>query len=308
MNSRLSGEILILSQMDMKKAVLLVLTLVSALCAVFSLPAFEYGVLAWFCLIPFLYALRQASVITGTVLGFLFGFVYCLGTFSWLPATEGVSYAQFVFLIAPTFGLYYLAFGLLYSLVRPAIGSWIIIGGPALWVALEYARANFFFLSLPWNFIAHSQYRYLTLIQISDIAGMYGVSFLIVLVNQFLSQVLVFFFMPRGDAPRDISDTGFSKGWIPSGILIIMLIIFTVFYGGQRISMPESDGYIRVAVVQANVVPKNNMAKEEQREHLNAYRHLSLEAAEKGPDLIIWPSSSLPGDFNPERFAGQFNK
>ena len=115
MNSRLSGEILILSQMDMKKVVLLVLTLVSALCAVFSLPAFEYGFLAWFCLVPFLYALRKASVIAGAVLGFLFGYVYGYGTFAWLPATDGVSHAQFIFLIVPTFNLFYVAFGLLYS-------------------------------------------------------------------------------------------------------------------------------------------------------------------------------------------------
>jgi apolipoprotein N-acyltransferase len=150
---------------------------------------------------------------------------------------------------------------------------------------------------LPWNFIAHSQYRYLSLIQISDITGMYGVSFLIVMVNQFLSQVLVFFFRPGRDGPRDISDAGFGKSWIPSSILIIILVAFTVFYGRQRINLPERDGHIRVAIVQANIMAKDNMSPAEQSEHLNAYRQLSLEAGEKGPDLIIWPASSLPAEF-----------
>lgn len=281
----------------MKKTVLLGLPLVSALGAVFSLTAFESGFLAWFCLLPFLYALRQASVITGAVLGFLFGYVYGYGTFSWLPATEGVSNAQFIFLIVPTFSLFYVAFGLLYSQIRPAIGSWIIIGGPALWVALEYARANFFFLSLPWNFIAHSQYRYLSLIQISDITGMYGISFLIVMVNQFLSQVLVFLSRPGGCAPHAIADAGLGKNWLVSLIAVIVLISLTLFYGQQNIKLQEGDGHIRAALVQANVMAKDNMPPAERSEHLKAYHKLSLEAAEKKPDLIIWPASSLPAEF-----------
>ena len=125
---------------------------VSAICASISLPGYDLGFLVWFGLVTYLFALRQVSLASATFLGFLFGYVYGYGTFSWLPATEGVSHAQFIFLIVPTFSLFYVAFGLLYSQIRPAIGSWIIIVGPALWVALEYARANFFFLSLPWNF------------------------------------------------------------------------------------------------------------------------------------------------------------
>jgi apolipoprotein N-acyltransferase len=150
---------------------------------------------------------------------------------------------------------------------------------------------------LPWNFIAHSQYSYLSLIQISDITGIYGVSFLVVIVNQFLSQVPVFFFWRGKDETRGISGAGFANSWIPSGILIIILVAFTVVYGRQRIGAPEGDGHIRVAIVQANVMAKDNMSRTEQREHLNPYRQLSLEAAEKGPDLIIWPASSLPASF-----------
>jgi apolipoprotein N-acyltransferase len=297
MNRRISAEILIIRQINMKNAVLFGLPLISALCAVFSLPAFEYGFLAWFCLVPFLYALRQVDSIGGAALGFLFGYVYGYGTFAWLPATEGVSQAQFIFLIVPTFSLFYVAFGLLYSQVRPAVSSWIIIVGPALWVALEYARANFFFLSLPWNFFAHSQYRYLSLIQIADITGMYGVSFLVVMVNQFLSQVLEFFSRPGKKGPRDISGSRSAKYWVPSGILIIILIAFTIFYGRQSINMPEEYGHLRVAIVQANVMARDNMSRAEQLEHLKPYRQLSLKAAEKDPDLIIWPASSLPASF-----------
>jgi apolipoprotein N-acyltransferase len=47
-------------------------------------------------------------------------------------------------------------------------------------------------------------------------------------------------------------------------------------------------------MIQANVVTKNRMTLPEQKEHLNAYRQLSMKAAEKSPEIIIWPGSSLP--------------
>ena len=46
-----------------------------------------------------------------------------------------------------------------------------------------------FFLALPWNLLAHSQYRNLPVIQIADVTGVYGISFLMVMVNQLLSQL-----------------------------------------------------------------------------------------------------------------------
>jgi apolipoprotein N-acyltransferase len=76
--------------------------------------------------------------------------------------------------------------------------------------------------------------------------------------------------------------------------LIITAIGFTLFYGVQKIKLPERDASLRVAMIQANVVTKNRMTLPEQKEHLNAYRQLSLKAAEKSPEIIIWPASSLP--------------
>ena len=53
---------------------------------------------------------------------------------------------------------------------------------PTVWVALEFVR-TFLLTGFPWQLLGYSQYRNLHLIQISDIFGVYGVSFLIALVN-----------------------------------------------------------------------------------------------------------------------------
>ena len=294
MERTLSTESRLSAKTNIKKYILFVLPAVSALCMAFSLPAFDYGILAWFGLAPFLFALRQSNVIYGAVFGFIFGYFYGLGTFYWLPLTEEVSFPRFLFLILPTFSLYYLSFGLLYRLIRPTTGSWIIVGAPALWVAMEYARANLFFFSMPWNFLAHSQYRYLPVIQIADITGVYGISFLIVMVNQFLSQVLELFFKERKWAPSYGFRKIFTKNWIVSFIMIVVVIASTVIYGWQKSVLPGSEESLRVALVQANVLTRNNMDIADQKEHLATYKRLTNEASSSKPDLIIWPASSLP--------------
>ena len=286
MERTLSAESRLSAKTNIKKCILFVLPAVSALCMTFSLPAFDYGILAWFSLAPFLFALRQSSVIAGAVFGFIFGYFYGLGTFYWLPLTEDVSFPQFLFLIVPAFSLYYLLFGLLYRLIRPTTGSWIIVGAPALWVALEYARSNLFFLSMPWNLLGDSQYRYLSVIQIADITGVYGISFLIVMANQFWSQI------PDLFARRRLAPAAFVP-FLP----LVLVLGLTLFYGWHKLAAPDSSEHLRVGLVQANVLTQDNMSTAEQKEHLMAYHRLTRQVASKKPALIVWPASSLPAQF-----------
>lgn len=266
----------------------------SGLLVAASFPRLDLSIIAWFGLAPFLYALRHTGSLAAAGLGFIFGYFYGLGTFYWLPLTEDVSFPRFLLLILPTFSLYYLSFGLLYRLIRPTTGSWIIVAAPALWVAMEYARANLFFLSMPWNLLAHSQYRYLPVIQIADITGVYGISFLIVMVNQYLSQVFELFFKEGKWAPSYGFRKIFTKNWIVSFIMIVVVIAFTFIYGWQKSVLPGSEESLRVALIQANVLTRNNMDIADQKKHLAAYTKLTNEVSSSKPDLIIWPASSLP--------------
>ena len=126
-----------------------------------------------------------------------------------VPESAGINLLKFG-LVAVIFSMYFSLFGLLYRLICMRIRSWIIFVAPALWVGLEYTRSNVFFLSWPWNLMGHSQYRYLPVIQIAGITGVYGVSFLIVMTNQFLSQIPDFFTMRRAASGSNI--TGYSEG------------------------------------------------------------------------------------------------
>jgi len=167
-----------------------------------------------------------------------------------------------------------------------------LIATPALWVALEYARANLFFLALPWNLLGHSQYRYVPLLQISDVTGIYGVSFLLVMTNQFASHLLEH--VAEWWRPS-VSLGTFSATWKPQATMLVLVVTVTLSYGFVRLAAPDGRGHLRVAVVQANVLTRDRMSSQEQIEHLSAYDRLTREAAKERPDLIVWPSSSLPG-------------
>ncbi len=60
---------------------------------------------------------------------------------------------------------------------------------PFLWASLEYLR-SFFLTGFPWASLGYSQYLNLPFIQMGDITGIYGLSFVIVMVNATLFEIL----------------------------------------------------------------------------------------------------------------------
>lgn len=276
----------------METGLLIALPVASGLLATLAFPSFDLGFLAWFGLAPLLFSLRGRSPLAAAGLGFLFGCVFASGVFYWLGGISGVTPLR-VAILYTAFAAYFLVFGLLYSSVSKAVGSWIILWAPALWAALEYVRANLSFLAFPWNLLGHSQYRFLPAIQIADITGVYGTSFVIVMVNQFLSQVPGLLGM-RASAASLSGAPATRPNWAAHLGTIAVVLGLTLTYGHHRLAASESGERVRVALVQANVRVRSNMSLADQVEHLRAYAGLTTEAAKSQPELIVWPSSSLP--------------
>ena len=250
--------------------------LVSALLATLALPAFNLGFLAWIALVPLLCALRRRGSPGGACAGAIFGFAFGVGTLYWISEFPAMNAVRFLAL-GVLFSLYYAAFGALYAVASRRFAASMIFLAPALWVALEYARASAGFLAFPWNLLGHSQYQELPIVQIADLTGAYGLSFLIVMVNEAVSRIR-------------------EPGWAPRAATAVTLLILVLSYGWHRLASEDpSPGRVRVALVQANVAARNGMSRDEQVRHLAAYSRLTRRAAEEKPALIVWPSSSLPG-------------
>jgi len=85
--------------------------------------------------------------------------------------------------------LYIGAFTYLTRLIQMRSGLQTLLFAPLLWVALEYLR-SFLLTGFPWADLGYSQYLNLPMIQVADITGPYGLSFIILLVNATLFRVL----------------------------------------------------------------------------------------------------------------------
>jgi apolipoprotein N-acyltransferase len=119
--------------------------------------------------------------------GYVAGLAHFLSSLYWL-------------LLIPVPGFPILGWFLLgvYLGLYPAVWVWLLAGkvgdgggtrrtfwclsGAAIWVALEMIRVRLF-SGFPWNPLGASQFQLIPLIQIASVAGVYGVSFLVVWVS-----------------------------------------------------------------------------------------------------------------------------
>jgi len=283
----------------LQTAGLVSLTVVSSVLLSVSLPPYDFGGLAWFALAPLFFALRRASAPAALGLSALFGALFGMQAFSWLKTLPGVSLPSYLFMVF-AFNLYFLVFGFLYRRFRLHHGWWLLLTAPALWVSLEFIRSNLGFLSLPWNLVGHSQYRYVSILQMVAFTGVSGLSFLIIMMNQALSE------FPGWLIERNrhsVSHRGRSDCRLIQFSIAVILLLAALGYGRYCLMNQEATGTLRVALVQANVLAREGMSDLEQVAHLRAYQQLNEQAATFAPDLIVWPSTSLPSGMSSSRLV-----
>lgn len=221
-----------------------------------------------------------------------------MGIFSWILVIEKYTYLHHA-ILAVYLGSYFAVFGALVSAIvrfRGVIPA--SAAAPFIWVALEYLRAHFSFLALPWGLLAHSQYQMPAIIQAAAIAGTYGVSFLIVLVNAALATLGLFWF-ERRQLPTPKSPAKYSKksaaSFAGSAIAIVLLVLV---YGVFMISRPLEGRKIKVAVVQGNIEQSQKWDKKFAPLIMRIYTELTMAAALDKPDLIVWPETATPKAIN----------
>jgi len=154
-----------------------------------------------------------------------------------------------------------------------------------LWTGLEYIR-TYAFTGFSWGLLGYSQYENLVLIQIADFTGVYGVSFLIVLVNYLLADTWI-----RIKNKRQFS---FS---IPL-IYTLALLAGACLYGSHRLDnidlQIKAAPKMNLTVVQGNIQQDVKWSDSFKNQTVKKYINLSRLEAIKEPDLIIWPETALP--------------
>jgi apolipoprotein N-acyltransferase len=254
--------------------------------------------LAWCALVPLLIAVQNLTWQDRIRLGLIAGLVHYLTLVYWLYYTMQ-TYGHLpwylsipvLFLMATYLALYITAFAILATRLhtKPAAGLFLI---PALWVSLEYVR-SFLFTGFPWELMGYTQYRALHIIQISDIFGVFGISFLILLTNVAVYQVYLYFI------PGDWHKTFVTKrGIIGAALAAVIMISAAWFYGALRIksidALAVKSASEKIAVVQGNIEQSLKWDPAFQVETVRKYTRLTRLADNQKPDLIVWPETATP--------------
>ncbi|HQP10904.1 MAG TPA: apolipoprotein N-acyltransferase [Candidatus Omnitrophota bacterium] len=268
------------------------LSVVSAGVLTLAFPRTDIWVLAWGGLIPLLFALDGKTPWAAFRISYLCGLLFFAANlywffniarwFSWIAAV-GVS--LFLLYLALYFGI----FGLIYGFFsRRTLWAKLFLL-PCAWVALEFVRGHLF-TGFDWASLGHSQYKNPVMIQIADITGVFGVSFLVVMANILIKELIGAFLVRRTSVAR----------WALAAPAMVGVVVFVLAwqYGIFRLrpadrsfrSLPQQS----VAVIQANIPQEMKWHRPARAEIVQEHIALSQEALLFRPDLIVWPETSCP--------------
>lgn len=240
--------------------------------------------LAWFALAPLFTLVRSQAPRWSTYLGAWLG-----GLTFWLLAVQWVRYTD------PSAWLGWIALASYLSLYWPTfllIARWIdrrgtlplILVAPLVWVALEYLQAHAL-TGLPWFHLAHSQFRFVELIQIADLTGVWGISLLVAAVNALLAEAYLWW-SRRGTVPN-------VRALVIRAALVAVLLLASLGYGLLRVRTAEFRPGPRIALLQSNFRQEIKSALTAD-EVLTAFYELTRRSYDSEPDLIVWPETSFP--------------
>lgn len=255
----------------------------------------DFGPLAWLSLVPLLTLVRLPRPAR-----WMYSAIYLGGLAFWASSLQWMRLGHPTMYIAWGALSIYMAlyFPLFVGLCRVAVWRLCVpltVAGPIVWVGLELLR-GYLLTGFSWYYLAHSQYRWIELIQISDLVGAYGVSFLIALVAACTAELLPVSLLARlGLLPVSSASGGVG---VPSaaGRIVRVASCLAVFaavlgYGYARRSGNEFGAGPRIALVQGNVTSEVKHDPQDWPKIQRRHEVLTGLAVQHQPDLIIWPET-----------------
>jgi apolipoprotein N-acyltransferase len=255
-----------------------------------SFPSLNLEWIAWISFLPLFIALQDQPPSRAFKLGLITGLCHYVTLLYWiivaLSRYGGIpwipSLAVLVLLVV-YLALYPAFFALFFVKVAPLrLSSYL---GAAIWVSLEYARAHLL-TGFPWCLLGYSQFLRLPLIQIADITGVYGISFLVILVNLVLYKLVHHWLAER-------------KLHLTAEVLIVAILMgVTHFYGYYQLKKLSQDGEgkgkLRAVIAQGNIDQSIKWDEDFQHKTMSIYYALSLQSGAFQPHIILWPETAVP--------------
>lgn len=270
----------------------IILSILSGLLIASLFPDFNLEFLAWFALIPVLYIIKKSA---GFKEAFFYGFI--AGLISYVLILYWVAYTVHVFgnlpyymavftllLLSAYLSLYTALFAGFSKILLNNYKRLNIILIPSCWIFFEFLKSNLL-TGFPWENLGFSQYLNIPFIQISNIIGTLGLSFIVVLINYSIFHFIFF------------KDELSKKQALFELFLVMFVFISVITYGYYNIySIRKSlrdKKPLKVALIQGNIgmFQKWRITK---KRTTRIYLNLTKKSLKYKPEIVVWPETSLP--------------
>jgi apolipoprotein N-acyltransferase len=292
----------------------------SAVILWFSFFPFALGFLGWVAVVPLLLLVRSQATPR-----MVYTSAMCCGLIFFVPALHWMSVADKSMVAA------WLALSAYCALYFPAaiyaircLERWrlpLVISVPLVWSALEYFR-SFALTGFAWYYLAHTQHDFLAMIQITDLGGVYLVTFVVAAVNALLFDIAYQFteirrWFHQADlepyrtyASIEFLNRGVMASWlfrrnlILEGIAVVAVVVGAYAYGQMRLSENRFQAGPTVCLLQSNLdqrlreaaaaAERGERTIEKIEQHFTKLCMRASFGHQRPPDLVIWPETSHP--------------
>jgi apolipoprotein N-acyltransferase len=267
---------------------LLLLPVLTGLLLVASFPRFDQPYLAWIAFIPLVVFMVRVDKSVGSFFGgYVAGGIELFALLIWMPDVLE-HYGDLPFWLAWTgFVLLILLLACFPGAACYATKRLMRWGGdgflllfPAIWILIEYVQTIIPFGGFPWLLIGYTQSDWLGLIQIADLTGVYGVSFLVI----WFSTAIFWLGRYKG---RNI------RAWWPALSAIVMFVA-CLLYGRASIGRwnglrPDFTAAMLQGDLSADETPSVLSGK-----YREGYTSMANELRSSAVDLLVLPESPTP--------------
>ena len=175
--------------------------------------------------------------------------------------------------------------------------------------AYEYIKTLGFF-GISYGVSAYTQWRFIYLIQISSLIGVFGLNFLVIFPSSFFYSLI----SKNREKKRLYNHIDFDKkshisAYVTKekelavnsltltyvcGFIWLLLFFSSILFGYKKISQKNQNEYVTIAAIQNNESPWKNGIEEYSR-NVNKLIQLTKEAQSLSPDIdiIVWPETAV---------------
>ncbi|MEI7639956.1 MAG: apolipoprotein N-acyltransferase [bacterium] len=273
------------------------LSITSALLMVFSFPnivepglGIHTAFLIWVAYIPLFIAIfSEEKTINVFMYSTITGLFFYLGGLYWLCAIKPMGIFAYVawFALSSYLTILFAAAAGIARLISKKYKISLFFSFPVVFVIFDYIR-EWLFSGCSFLTPAQSQFQNIFLIQTASVTGLYGIVFLIVVVNAFLALL----WMKKTEEIKS-----------PQGALVFAIAAVILVFSAMGYMAPEKQGRIKIktAILQPDINQDVEWNSAYKKKVLEVFKELSDKIKNEKIDLVVWPESGFPGFLQHEK-------